>query len=34
MPFLALYTKNGDLVKSYIDESGMPELVKHLNTLK
>ncbi len=34
MPFLALYTKNGDLVKSYIDESGMPDLVKRLSTLK
>lgn len=34
MPFLALYTKNGDLVKSYTDESGMPQLVKQLSTLK
>lgn len=34
MPFLALYTKNGDLVKSYIDETGMPDLVKRLSTLK
>ena len=34
MPFLALYTKEGNLVKSYLDEHGMPDLVKRLSLLK
>jgi peroxiredoxin len=34
MPFIALYTKNGALVKSYTNEEAMPDLSNTLNTLK
>jgi thiol-disulfide isomerase/thioredoxin len=34
MPFIALYTKNGDLVKMYRKEGALGELVAELNKLK
>jgi thioredoxin-related protein len=33
MPFLALYTKNGDLVKEYRNEGAIPDLVNQLKKL-
>jgi thioredoxin-related protein len=34
MPFMALYTKNGNLVNIYRKEGELPELIKTLNNLK
>lgn len=34
MPFAALYTKNGDLIKSYSREVPLKDLASRLNTLK
>lgn len=34
MPFMALYTKSGDLVKMYRKEGELPDLIKRLNKLK
>jgi AhpC/TSA family. len=34
MPFIALYTKNGDLVKSYSKEDALTDLFNKLNNLK
>lgn len=34
LPFMALYTKNGDLVKAYKNEEQFPDLVKNLTALK
>ncbi len=34
MPFMALYTKNGDQVKLYREEGALPRLVTELNKLK
>lgn len=34
MPFIALYAKNGDFVKSYTDENALPHLSYKLNHLK
>ncbi len=33
MPFMALYTKNGDLVKTYQNESDVKALIQKLNSL-
>ena len=33
MPFMALYTKNGDLVKTYPNETGLSDLISRLKTL-
>lgn len=33
MPFMALYTKNGDLVKTYLNETGLSDLINRLKTL-
>ncbi|MFT4203168.1 MAG: hypothetical protein QM610_04580 [Chitinophagaceae bacterium] len=34
LPFLALYAKNGDLVKTYYDEKGFPDLLSQLKSLE
>jgi hypothetical protein len=34
LPFMALYTKNGDLVKTYYTEDGFTDLLRQLKNLK